>query len=196
MAGGGGVPYFSQTHFRFRKDDGSETTATWRAAEDTNVSIALDELFRLRIQIKETAGVAWPGSYFTLVYSLNSSGYYSSISDTTRVQFVASSNFADGDDCTALLTSNGTFVSDNNGMRESPSAIYNSGSASNYFECEFCLKLDSGQIDVDDTLDFRVYIGAESGPINTYAVTPRATASSGSSGIPKHFLHYAKLRSN
>lgn len=56
MGSGGGFPSFSQTHFRFRKDDGSETTATWRAAEDTNVSIALDEPFRLRIQIKETNG--------------------------------------------------------------------------------------------------------------------------------------------
>ena len=46
-----------QKHFRFRNDDGSESTATWKAAEDTDITgQATAQNFRLRFQIEETTG--------------------------------------------------------------------------------------------------------------------------------------------
>lgn len=39
------------THFRFRNDDGSEATATWAAAEDTDITRAKNITARLRIQV-------------------------------------------------------------------------------------------------------------------------------------------------
>lgn len=47
-----------QTHFRWRNDDGSETTATWAAAEDTNVTIAALTPKRLRVEITATGDPA------------------------------------------------------------------------------------------------------------------------------------------
>lgn len=48
------TPTLDQSHFRFRNDDGSETTATWAAAEDTNVTIAALTPKRLRVEITAT----------------------------------------------------------------------------------------------------------------------------------------------
>lgn len=42
------VPSFEQEGYRFRNDDGSETTATWRQAQDTPDSINRQVNFRLR----------------------------------------------------------------------------------------------------------------------------------------------------
>lgn len=49
------TPTLDQKHFRWRNDDGSETTATWVAAEDTNVTIAATTPTRLRVEVL-TAG--------------------------------------------------------------------------------------------------------------------------------------------
>ena len=40
-----------QLAFRGRNDDGSETTATWKAAENTDFTVAPDATFRLRMQV-------------------------------------------------------------------------------------------------------------------------------------------------
>lgn len=47
-----------QTKFRWRNDDGSETTATWAAAEDANVTIAALTPTRLRVEITATGDPA------------------------------------------------------------------------------------------------------------------------------------------
>lgn len=48
------TPVLEQTHYRFRNDDGSETTATWAAAEDTPISLAKNTPVRLRVEIGAT----------------------------------------------------------------------------------------------------------------------------------------------
>ena len=48
------TPTLDQSHFRWRNDDGSETTATWAAAEDANVTIAALTPTRLRVEIGAT----------------------------------------------------------------------------------------------------------------------------------------------
>lgn len=47
----GVTPAHTQSAYRFRNDNGSETTATWQAAEDVNVSAALFVPLRLRVQV-------------------------------------------------------------------------------------------------------------------------------------------------
>jgi len=47
-----------QEGFRVRNDDGSEITATWQAAQDTNVNIRLDTNTRLRVLINATGNPA------------------------------------------------------------------------------------------------------------------------------------------
>jgi len=43
-----------QEGFRFRNDDGSESAATWKASQDTNITLAADTAFRLRFLLKAT----------------------------------------------------------------------------------------------------------------------------------------------
>lgn len=45
-----------QGGFRFRADDGTETSATWLAAENTAATVSIPATFRLRIVTEETAG--------------------------------------------------------------------------------------------------------------------------------------------
>lgn len=56
-----------QTHFRARNDDGSETTATWYAAQDTNFTAPLSTNLRLRMQV-DTAGGDTPSQAYQLEY--------------------------------------------------------------------------------------------------------------------------------
>jgi hypothetical protein len=50
-----------QEGFRFRNDDGSESGATWKAAQDTNINLAADTAFRLREIINATGDPASAG---------------------------------------------------------------------------------------------------------------------------------------
>ena len=43
-----------QKNFRFRNDDDSEPAATWKANQDTNITLAADTAFRLRFLLKAT----------------------------------------------------------------------------------------------------------------------------------------------
>ena len=47
-----------QESFRFRNDDGSESAATWKAAQDVNASVGIDEVFRLRFLLNATGDPA------------------------------------------------------------------------------------------------------------------------------------------
>lgn len=59
---------------RFRNDDGSETTATWAASQDSNHTAALSTNLRLRALVNATGDPA-TGAY-TLRYQKNGSGGY------------------------------------------------------------------------------------------------------------------------
>ncbi|MGH9878833.1 MAG: hypothetical protein ACRD5H_14470, partial [Nitrososphaerales archaeon] len=61
-----------QAGFRGRNDDGSETTATWKAAENTNWSQAVDENLRVRLILDETTGGDPAIADYRLQYNLNS----------------------------------------------------------------------------------------------------------------------------
>ena len=49
-----GGPTIEQEGFRFRNDDGSKSAATWKANQDTNITLAADTAFRLRFLLKAT----------------------------------------------------------------------------------------------------------------------------------------------
>lgn len=62
----GAVITYEQEGFRFRNDNGSETTATWMASQDTDASVARETNFRLRALI-DTAQDA-PSRNYKLQY--------------------------------------------------------------------------------------------------------------------------------
>jgi hypothetical protein len=52
------TPTLEQEGFRFRKDDGSESTATWEANQDTNITVAVSIRKRLRMLVNATGDAA------------------------------------------------------------------------------------------------------------------------------------------
>lgn len=58
--------------FRFRNDDGSESAATWKASQDTNITLAADTAARLRLLVNATGDPA--GKQFQLEYRHKPSG--------------------------------------------------------------------------------------------------------------------------
>jgi hypothetical protein len=56
----------TQTAYRWRNDDGSETTATWKAAQNTTTSVAKETAIRLRPQVDAIGDV--PSSALKLQY--------------------------------------------------------------------------------------------------------------------------------
>lgn len=89
-----------QEGFRFRNDDGSETTATWKAAQDTNVKIKADTNTRLRVLLNATgdpsaqnyqlefreSGGSWAALTASALNTLLSNDFSSNIDDFTSVQ--------------------------------------------------------------------------------------------------------------
>ncbi len=66
-----------QEGFRFRTDDGSETTATWAAAQDTNLTAPLSTNLRLRLLANATGDPA--AIAYTLYHQKNGSGGYTAV---------------------------------------------------------------------------------------------------------------------
>lgn len=167
-------PAFTQVTFRGRNDDGSESAATWKATQGSDWTQDTGAKFRVRFRIDETNSRAWTNKVWNLYYQLNAGGY-NPVSASTPVQFALSDNFVDGADCTAQLTGGtGTFVTDNNGMKETTGGATNSGTAGYLFETEFCLILDAGQLATNDTINLRIYDGSSA--IAVYSDTPVITA--------------------
>jgi hypothetical protein len=51
----GPPPALDQEGYRWRNDDGSETTATWKVAQDTTTTLAPGTAARLRVIVNATA---------------------------------------------------------------------------------------------------------------------------------------------
>ncbi len=67
----------AQEGFRFRNDDGSETTATWKAAQDTSITADVNQNVRLRtlVDLTSTSTVSQLG----LQYKISSSSVWKSV---------------------------------------------------------------------------------------------------------------------
>lgn len=163
-------PILNQTDFRFREDSGNEATATFLADLNTNISIDVDTDFRYRVVVAETAGSTNPATVNLLLeFSLNT-GAFAAVTGSSAVQFATFTGSSDTDATTQQLGS-GTFVA---GELDNTGAVSDLDLQSSETEMEYCLTLDSGQINNDDTIDLRVVDGGAD--LNTYGNTGRATA--------------------
>lgn len=139
------VPRFELTKFRFRNDDGSETTATWIAAANTNIHTRIFDQTtrRLRLLVKNignTVTTAAAVMGFDLKASENW-GSYQHPSLNTGIYPYTTSNYVAGDDTTQQLGS-GTFESNNNGLSESSANVSTASITWNQndeVELEYCL---------------------------------------------------------
>ncbi len=107
----------SQTSHRFRTDDGSETTATWKDDENTDAYyVGPTEIIRLRIEAHSTVSMTLNArlEYSTDATNCNNGTWTALDTSTTAWRVTNSSNITNDDATTnQLTTSNKTFTAGN-----------------------------------------------------------------------------------
>jgi hypothetical protein len=165
---------FTQTDFRFRNDDGTEATATWKANANTNISVdvsAGNVNVRVRIAAQEVGTTA--ATFAASLFMSKNGGAYAAVTDvTTDVLAVDSANLTDNNATTQQITAF-TFVAGrvddvNGAMTATGSIVQNSGT-----EFEWMLRLAAANLSNGDTLDFEVYRSGSA--IATYTQVGRIT---------------------
>ena len=174
------------THFRGRNDDGDETTATWKAAEDTNWTQQVDTNFRVRFKVQNDTS-AINNLDVLLQYSLNG-GAFTAVSATSSViRSSASPNLADQANLTVQLTAGtGTFIGatsfdEVNGICGGTALDL---TATGNMENEFCVQLRSADVVHGDSIQIRTINSDSGAPRTTYNVTCTIMANRGATGIP------------
>lgn len=183
----------SVRHYRFRKDDGSETTATWYGAEDAQVVVPLagsDVNFELRLGIDESS----PGATDTCVYGLQVSRNVGAAANvtpsSTYVKGVDSANLTDGGNTTQQLTvpPGDTYVTkagvaDNVNCQSASIALANAGDGSQCTEVQFSMVLTAADLAAGDTLDFTLRrISGDSPTLSQFPSSVRLTIAAGLGG--------------
>lgn len=171
---------YDQELFKFRFDNGSETTATWMADININPTNKPNIIFRLRFLIQQTlasanAELSWN---FKLKYSLNGAAYIDTGAQgsTSIIQYANSPNITDNEVTTQQLGA-GTFVAgavDENG--DTGTIVFAAAGISES-EIEFVLILNGAQFTDNSTLNIRAYKTSDVA-LNTYTTTPIITRTS------------------
>ena len=77
--------FLTQANWRWRNDDGTETTATWKAAQNTQVVLTTTgQIWRLRLEVyNNTGGVTPVGVLDSLQYATSTTGPWTNIDTVT-----------------------------------------------------------------------------------------------------------------
>ena len=162
------VAIYSQTTFRARRDDGSETTASWAAPVDTAWTQLPEQTFRLRIGVDESAGRNGNISP-ELQWSLNGAGWVT-LTGAGTVAAALSANVVDDEPTTQQVTA-GTFGA---GWVDENGAVPNTAVPANgVTEIEWVLTVDGASTVPGDVITFRVVDGGAL--LDFYPVTPSLT---------------------
>jgi hypothetical protein len=169
-------PSFNQQSFRFRFDNGSETTAPWAAAVNTNITFRPYTIFRCRFLVQQTVSAANQNlgpHVFKLRYSLNG-GAYTDVgaqgSVLTPIRYANSPNVTDGTATTQQLGA-GSFIAGAIDEDGAQSETFTNGALSET-EIEYVLELYPLSLTASDFIDLRVYYSTSTA-LNTYTSTPR-----------------------
>jgi len=191
----GGMPInavWNQQSFRWRNDDGSETSATWIAAANAQQNFKVWDTPRIRFLIQETAGSNQSETpRFGLEYRINrvGSGGFTAW-DTTENNSVSfnivpishpgSSNYTNRAAATQQLGS-GTF-NDGEIMSSSNSTTTTGLSATNgndEYEVEFKIEFRDngfdGGVQPGDVIELRIAVGSPTTALGSYTNTPSIT---------------------
>lgn len=183
----------NQSAFRGRNDDGNETTATWKANENTNWTQAVDVNFRVRFEGEETAsgnskvvttnGVTDPN----IRYNLNGAGYTAVTTTSAVVKLVSSSQFAGPVTCTDQMTTSAKVFASN-----ADCALIEAGGlagttgltpTNQSFQAELTLQIVGTDVADGDTIQLEWYMWG-SLPADTYTNVPSITVSKSSAPGP------------
>lgn len=167
--------------FRFYAD-GTESGSTPEAAENTNVSVAVDSnrKIHLRYRIQETGGASGATTDdYGLEFSRNGGAFTAVTASSSFVQADTASGLTDGAATTNRATDGiadgtGSFVA---GEQEEGNGVIEDHqlTANNFTEHVWALLLIAADLGDGDTLDFRVTLNGGT-PGMTNSVTPRITA--------------------
>lgn len=154
----GAAPYFIQDGFRFRKDDGSESEATWYAILNVDVNdLDTDTNYRIRISVITTVSNG-KDENITYQYCYNSGAWTNITTTSSYIKAIASGDagFNDGDDTTQQITSGGFHgvdccSEDGDCGGKSTDPLVNS-----HVETELCFQVVGADVSSDDTIDIRV----------------------------------------
>jgi hypothetical protein len=152
-----------QNGFRARNDDGSETTATWKKALNTNWEQSIHESFRVRFLIVRAARISDNTNMrFDLWYTLNG-GALDFVGNTGMgpgagtqpVNASLTTSYQQGDDTTQQIGS-GTFVTDNNHMAEEEARgnafTFPAAGGETEMEAEYCISFNADYIKEGDVI--------------------------------------------
>lgn len=186
---------WNQVAFRGRNDDGSETTATWKATQGTNWTQAVNVNFRVRLEVQETAACGKNNVVWQLQYNLAAAGWVNVTTTSSVVRKSDSPNVTDGVGTTDQLTAGtGTFqggsgttggFDDGNGAAGGASMDL---AASGHSEAEFCVQILSADVTDAQTLQLRITDNGTA--FAAYGSTPTITVSEAQSVIPAKMHHY------
>ncbi|MFH0891862.1 MAG: DUF2341 domain-containing protein [Candidatus Falkowbacteria bacterium] len=190
------IPNTEQIHYRWRKDDGTETTATWLEAEDTGSAtlgpqIGKGSTTRLRLAVVNIGGGAANYAY-RLEYASSTDGcatppsYWAAVPITAGGEDfeMATSSYFDDDDNTTATTSNPegyTFVDGRMVEDSSNTSAVISLPENRYTEIEYMIAVTDNASDAG-TYCFRVTnSGAE---LDAYDIYPIVTLSGNTNNAP------------
>ncbi len=135
-----------QGTYRWRNDDGDQTSATWKAEENTPVIIENSDVIRLRVSIY-LPDEGFPSATISsgqLGYSVDNSSFTGILSDDSENAFelALSDNFEQGDLTTEQLSSytGACTFTDGGFMIETTNLINSELSVNTRKEFEFCIK--------------------------------------------------------
>ena len=150
------VSPYTQKEFRLREDDGSESGATWIAAEGKGADWAKDTNLRFRAAVAKTnAGTA--SKAFKLQYSKNGGTWTDVTGSSSNVRMAASANLTEGADTTQQISTGDTFVTNNNGQEDNDGVTTASEFQGNdTAELEFCVQIRSAEVTVSSRIGLRV----------------------------------------
>jgi len=192
------TPTVDQIHYRWRNDDGSESTATWNEAEDignptTGSALAIGSSTRIRVAVANVTAGASNNYQYRLEYAPTASncendpGGWISVPATTATteHFVmaTSSYFADGDSTVTRLANVEGYATTSGRMVENPSNTTGSISLveNQYTENEYMIKATSNAL-MGNTYCFRVTnVGAA---LDNYDIYPELTIAGISNNTP------------
>jgi len=170
---------YTVTDYRWRNDDGSETTATWKAAANTAITgVVKNQAIRLRVTWNTNAanGTSTTG----LAYSTSTTGTFTTVpvtATTEAFEMVATANYADGAATTSQLVGTNTAVFVAGKCVETPSntaaAVANSAAAF-HTNIEFSIKPTAYAMD-GVTYYFKPIINSGTSTISKYATLTMAS---------------------
>jgi len=160
----------TQTSFRGRNDDGSESLATWIAAADTDWRQRPGRNFRVRMLIE---GLENFTNGVQLYRSLNGAPFTPVTNSSSVIKSVLSTNYTHADDCTQQL-GGGSFSADNNGMvtnvDDGTSDATFFVSSTDESEAEWCLQIVEADVNDSDHIELRTQV--ESNPFSGGYTSP------------------------